>query len=81
MVSETPVAAADREPSPPPSAGVRLVGLVRRSGGLLAALTLGGEVELAGPGQVAAGVTVVAVSEEAVRVRLADGAEATLALP
>ena len=62
-------------------AGPRLVGLVRRAGRLLAALSVDGEVELAGPGDSAAGVTVLSVGEEGVRVRRADGAEQTLALP
>jgi len=57
------------------------VGLVRQPGRLLAALTLGGEVELAGPGETAAGVTVLSVGEEAVRIRHADGTESTLGLP
>ncbi len=71
-----------RAPSPPPEPpGPRLVGLVRRSGRLVAALTLGGEVELAGPGESAAGVTVIAVSEDSVRIRSADGTESTLTLP
>jgi hypothetical protein len=68
-------------PSAPPAPGPKLVGIVRRSGHLLAALALGGEVELAGPGESAAGVTVVAVGEDGVRVRSADGSEIELALP
>jgi hypothetical protein len=62
-------------------AGPRLVGLVRRAGRLMAALSVDGEIELAGPGDSAAGVTVLAVGEEGVRVRRADGSEQTLALP
>ena len=62
-------------------AGPRLVGLVWRAGRLMAALFVDGEVELAGPGDSAAGVTVLAVGEEGVRVRRADGSEQTLALP
>jgi hypothetical protein len=61
--------------------GPRLVGLVRREGRLMAALSVDGEVELAGPGDSAAGVTVLAVGEEGVRVRRADGSEQTHALP
>ena len=72
----------ERAPRPAPTpSGPRLVGLVRRSGRLVAALTLGGEVELAGPGESAAGVTVVAVSDDSVRIRNADGSESTLVLP
>jgi hypothetical protein len=71
-----------REASPsaaPP--GPRLVGLVSRGGRTLAALSADGEVLLAGPGETAAGVTVLAVDEDGVRVRRADGAEETLVLP
>ena len=70
----------ERAPEPPP-AGPRLVGLVLRAGRLMAALSVDGEVELAGPGDLAAGVRVLSVGEEGVRVRLADGSEQTLALP
>jgi hypothetical protein len=73
-----PVAARAAAPAP---AGPRLVGLVRRAGRLMAALSVDGEVELAGPGDSAAGVTVLSVGEEGVRVRRADGSEETLALP
>jgi hypothetical protein len=65
--------------SPPP--GPRLVGLVRRAGRLMAALSVEGEVELAGQGDSAAGVTVLSVGEEGVRVRLPDGTEQDLPLP
>ena len=70
----------ERAAAPAP-AGPRLVGLVRRAGRLMAALSVDGEVELAGPGDSAAGVTVLSVGEEGVRVRRADGSEQTLALP
>lgn len=73
------------QPSPPatatPPPGPRLVGLLRRPGGLVAVLSLDGEVELAAAGQTAAGVTVLAVGEDGVRVRRPDGSEETLALP
>ena len=65
----------------PPAPGPRLVGLVRRSGRLVAALALDGEVVLAGPGESAAGVTVVSVGDESVRIRRGDGSESTLVLP
>lgn len=66
----------------PASGGPRLVGLLRRSGRLTAALaTPEGEVELAGPGESAAGVTVLSVGEDRVRVRRPDGTEETLVLP
>lgn len=76
---ETPEAAVPV--TPPSPAGPRLVGLVRRDSGLLAALSLGGEVELAAEGEIAAGVLVLAVGEDFVRVRGADGGEVTLRLP
>jgi hypothetical protein len=63
------------------STGLRLVGLLRRSGRLVAALAADGEVEIAGPGETAAGVTVLSVGEDRVRVRRADGREETLVLP
>ena len=69
------------EPAPHAPTGLRLVGLVRRAGRLMAALSVDGEVELAGQGDSAAGVTVVSVGEEGVRVRRADGGEETLVLP
>jgi hypothetical protein len=65
----------------PEPAGPRLVGLVRRAGRLMAALSDDGEVELAGPGDSVAGITVLSVGEDGVRVRRADGSEQTLALP
>jgi hypothetical protein len=68
-------------PAPPPAPGPRLVGLVSRGGRTLAALAAEGEVVLAGPGDAAAGVTVLAVDEEGVRIRRADGSEEMLELP
>ena len=67
------------EPVPKPP-GPRLVGIVRRGGKLLAALGLAGEVELAGAGESAAGVRVLVVDEDGVRIRRPDGSEATLPL-
>lgn len=69
------------EPTPLEPAGPRLVGLLRRSGRLVAALAEGGEVEIAGPGDTAVGVTVVSIGEDHVRIRRADGCETTLVLP
>jgi hypothetical protein len=75
-------ARAKREDAAPPApAGPRLVGLVKRAGRLVAALAADGEVVLAGPGETAAGVTVLTVADEGVRVRRADGSEETLVLP
>jgi hypothetical protein len=78
-----PGAAARLEaPAPPtPAPGPRLVGLVRRGARTVAALTDGGEVELAGPGEAAAGVVVVAIGDEGVRIRRPDGTETVLPLP
>lgn len=76
------VAAAPLAPVPAtPEPGPRLVGLVRRSDRLIAALALEGEVVLAGPGESAGDITVVSVGEEAVRIRRGDGSESTLVLP
>jgi hypothetical protein len=61
-------------PAPPPS-GPRLVGLLWRSGRLVAVLALDGEVVLVGPGESAAGVTVVSVGDDSVRIRRGDGSE------
>jgi hypothetical protein len=47
----------------------------------VAALAADGEVVIAGPGETAAGVTVLSVGEDGVRVRHADGREETLLLP
>jgi hypothetical protein len=65
----------------PPPEPFRLVGLVRRQGKLLAAFSLEGEVVLAGPGDDVAGVTLIEVGEEGVRIRRRDGSEGRLALP
>jgi hypothetical protein len=46
----------------------------------VAALAEGGDVVLAGPGEAAAGVTVLSVDDEGVRIRRADGREERLAL-
>jgi hypothetical protein len=67
--------------TPPALSGPRLVGLVSRAGRRVAALAADGEVALAGPGETAAGVTVLAVDDEGVRIRRADGTEETLVLP
>ena len=76
-------ASARAQEAAPPAAppGPRLVGLVSRGGRVLAALAADGEVVLAGPGETAAGVTVLAVDDEGVRIRRADGSEETLVLP
>jgi len=79
-VRTEPRPAATPLPTPAPDLP-KLVGLVRRQGRLLAAFSQGGEVVLAGPGDTAAGVTVVDVSEDGVRVRLKDGSEELLRVP
>jgi hypothetical protein len=71
--------AGDVSAAAPP--GPHLVGLVSRGGRTLAALFADGEVVLAGPGEAAAGVTVLAVDGDGVRIRRADGSEEVLALP
>ena len=68
-------------PAPTPPRGPRLVGLVSRGGGMVAALAADGEVVLAGPGETVAAVTVLAVDDEGVRIRRPDGTEERLALP
>jgi hypothetical protein len=74
--------AAEPAPAPVPETGPRLIGLVRRGGRLVAAFAApDGEVELAGPGEAAGGVVVVAIGDDSVRVRRPDGSEATLPLP
>ena len=60
---------------------VRLVGLVRRQGRLLAAFAVDGDVLLAGPGETAGGLTVLEVGEDGVRIRRRDGSEERLVLP
>jgi hypothetical protein len=79
---ETGASPGGAGPTPAPTPlGPRLVGLVRRAGSLVAALAADGEVVLAGPGETAAGVTILSIGEEGVRVRHADGREETLLLP
>jgi hypothetical protein len=73
--------AGDPAATPPSASGPRLVGLVSRAGRRVAALAADGEVLLVGPGETAAGVTVLAVDDDGVRIRRADGSEETLALP
>jgi hypothetical protein len=74
-----PAEAVEASPAPP---AVRLVGLVRRQGGLRAALSLYGNVVVLGPGDEAEGYRVLSVDEEnGVRLRNPDGSEQTLARP
>jgi hypothetical protein len=77
------VAAAPRPPAPTasPEAPVRLVGIVRQSGGLRAALAIRGEVVLLRPGEAAEGWTLVALGETEARLRGPDGHEETVPLP
>lgn len=76
-----PAAPAAVQASPPAPEGPRLVGLVRRHGKLFAAFAVGDDVVLAGPGDEAAGLVLLEVSEEGVRVRRRDGREELLTLP
>jgi hypothetical protein len=74
-------AARTSAPAPTPPPGPRLVGLVSRGGRRVAALAADGGVVLAGPGETVAGVTVLAVDDEGVRIRRPDGTEEMLELP
>ena len=71
---------ATREAAPTPSRA-RLVGLVRRSGRLVAAIAIDGEVLLLGEGGAAGGFTVLGIGEETVRLRGPEGEEETLRMP
>jgi hypothetical protein len=73
-------AARPAAPAPTAPPGPRLVGLVSRGGRTVAALAADGEVVLAGPGETVAGVTVIAVDEDGVRIRRPDGSEELLQL-
>ena len=76
--------AAPAVPSPPVVAepvaapAVRLVGLVRRAGVIKAALQVHGETMVVGPGEAAGDYRVVAIDEDGVRLRAADGTMITL---
>jgi hypothetical protein len=73
-------------PSLPPVGGgqpvaapaVRLVGLVRRAGVIKAALQVHGETMVVGAGEAAGDYRVVAIDEDGVRLRAADGTLITL---
>jgi sRNA-binding protein len=65
-------------PAPSPEPPVRLVGLVRRAGGLRAALAIAGETVVVGAGETAGDYIVIAVEEDGVRLRTADGVTITL---
>jgi hypothetical protein len=74
-------AAPAPEPTTPPLDPFRLVGLVHREGRRLAAFSLGGDVVLAGEGELVGGALVLEVSDEVVRLRRPDGSESRLTLP
>ena len=78
-----PAVAVTRPPAPPaaPELPVRLVGLVRQSGGLRAAIAIRGEVVLLRPGEAAEGWTLVALDESEARLRGPDGHEETVPVP
>jgi hypothetical protein len=68
-----------RVEAPPP---VRVVGLIRRAGGLQAALVVEGEMTVVGKGERAGGYTVLDVDDEAgVRLRTPAGGEMLLPPP
>ena len=75
----------EREATPGASAmaasGPRLVGLVWRSSRLFAVFVVDDQVVLVAPGESVAGVTIVSVDDESVRIRRGDGSESTLGLP
>jgi len=77
-----PVAPVESRPpivDPPVAApAVRLVGLVRRAGALKAALQVHGETIVVGAGEAAGDYRVVAIDEDGVRLRAADGTMITL---
>jgi Tfp pilus assembly protein PilP len=57
---------------------VRLVGLVRRAGVIKAALQVHGETIVVGAGEAAGSYRVLAIDEDGVRLRAADGTTLTL---
>jgi len=70
-----------KDETAPQSARARLIGLVQRSSGQVAAVIIGGEVLLLAEGESALGFTVLDIREEAVRLRDPEGSEETLELP
>ena len=64
--------------SAPPE--IRFLGLVRRGGGLKAALSISGDVSLVAPGEEVAGYVLLSIDEDTVRVRRPGGGEAVLRL-
>ena len=82
-VRPAPAAVVARPPAPTasPEPSVRLVGIVRQSGGLRAALAIRGAVVLLRPGEAAEGWTLVALDETEARLRGPDGHEETVPLP
>lgn len=77
---EARAAAEMAQAEAPAPSGLRLVGLLRRDGRLLAVISLGGDVVVVGRGDAAGDATVLAVTDESVQLRHADGHEATLVL-
>jgi hypothetical protein len=70
------------EPPPPPTPPVRLVGLLSKAGTLQAALSIDGEVWVAGLGEEVDGYTILSLDEQGgVRLRGPDGGEIVLELP
>ena len=67
--------------TPSPEREVRLVGLVRRPGGLRAAVVIAGEVVILRPGESSGGWTLVALDEDGARLRGPDGREEALTFP
>ena len=63
---------------PPAEPAVRLVGLVRRAGVIKAALQVHGETMVVGAGDAAGDYRVLAIDDDGVRLRAADGTTITL---
>jgi hypothetical protein len=74
MTPRLPPGVARTEAAP----AVRLVGLVRRAGVMKAALSVHGETMVVGMGEAAGDYRVVAIDEDGVRLRAADGTTITL---
>lgn len=78
----TALAPAPSLVDPQPGLPFRLIGLVRQGGKLQAAVQMGGEVLVVGPGGELAGYEVLGVDEDSgLRLRAPDGLELTLPPP
>jgi len=81
-VARSTAPAQPEPPTPPPTLAVRLVGLLSKGGTLQAALSIDGDVWVAGLGEEVGGYTVLSLDEESgIRLRDPDGGEIVLELP